>query len=153
LVITEVAYLIEARLGWEAEVRNLGDLATGSVAVEPLHASDPVRIAELVAEYRDLPLGTVDASVIAAAERLDATEVERSTVATSALSARAMRSPSSYCREWFAPPQTRSIATHRERSVVSSGCESSSQAGPSSRPRSSSGEWRQGDTRTRSARI
>jgi len=34
-----------------------------------------VRIAELVAEYRDLPLGTIDASVIAAAERLDATEV------------------------------------------------------------------------------
>jgi predicted nucleic acid-binding protein len=29
----------------------------------------------LVAEYRDLPLGTVDASVIATAERLDATEV------------------------------------------------------------------------------
>lgn len=36
---------------------------------------DSVRIAELVAEYRDLPLGTVDASVITAAERLDATEV------------------------------------------------------------------------------
>jgi uncharacterized protein len=75
LVITEVAYLIETRLGWEAEVRFLGDLASGSFAVEPLHASDPIRIAELVAEYRDLPLGTVDASVIATAERLDATEV------------------------------------------------------------------------------
>lgn len=75
LVITEVAYLIETRLGWEAEVRFLGDLAGGNFAVEPLHASDPVRIAELVAEYRDLPLGTVDASVIATAERLDATEV------------------------------------------------------------------------------
>lgn len=47
----------------------------GSFTVKSLHASDPVRIAELVAEYRDLPLGTVDASVIAAAERLDATEV------------------------------------------------------------------------------
>ena len=75
LVITEVAYLIGTRLGWQAEVRFLGDLAGGSFAVERLHASDPVRIAELVAEYRDLPLGTVDASVIAAAERLDATEV------------------------------------------------------------------------------
>jgi predicted nucleic acid-binding protein len=32
-------------------------------------------MAELVATYRDLPLGSVDASVIAAAERLDATEV------------------------------------------------------------------------------
>jgi len=75
LVITEVAYLIGTRLGWEAEVRFLGDLAAGAFAVEPLHASDPVRIAELVAEYRDLPLGTVDASVITTAERLDVTEM------------------------------------------------------------------------------
>lgn len=75
LVSTEVAYLIETRLGWEAEVRFLGDLAGGNFAVEPLHASDPIRIAELVAEYHDLPLGTVDASVIATAERLNATEV------------------------------------------------------------------------------
>lgn len=36
---------------------------------------DPVRIAELVAEYRNRPLGTVDVSVIAAAERLDDAEV------------------------------------------------------------------------------
>jgi uncharacterized protein len=34
-----------------------------------------MRMAELVATYRDLPLGSVDASVITAAERLDATEV------------------------------------------------------------------------------
>jgi len=30
---------------------------------------------ELVAQYHDLPLGTVDASVVAAAERLDIREV------------------------------------------------------------------------------
>jgi predicted nucleic acid-binding protein len=34
-----------------------------------------LRIAELVWEYRDLPLGTVDASVVTAAERLDIAEV------------------------------------------------------------------------------
>jgi len=38
-------------------------------------AGDWLRIAELVAIYRDLPLGTVDASVIAAAERLGITDV------------------------------------------------------------------------------
>jgi predicted nucleic acid-binding protein len=32
-------------------------------------------MAELVARYRDLPLGTVDASVVAVAERLDVTEL------------------------------------------------------------------------------
>jgi uncharacterized protein len=75
LVIAEVAHLIGTRLGWEAEVRFLGDLAGGDFVLEPLHAADTVRIAELVAQYRDLPLGTVDASVVAAAERLGVIEV------------------------------------------------------------------------------
>lgn len=75
LVITEVAYLLETRLGVEAEVRFLGDLAEGNLIPEPVVASDWLRIAQLVAHYRDLPLGTVDASVISAAERLNITEV------------------------------------------------------------------------------
>jgi uncharacterized protein len=62
--------VIGTRLGWQAEVRFLGDLAGGSFVLEPLHPADTVRIAELVARYHELPLGTVDASVIAAAERL-----------------------------------------------------------------------------------
>jgi hypothetical protein len=70
LVVTEVAYLLEARLGVEAEVRFLGDLAAGNLIPEPVRAGDWIRIAGLVAEYRDLPLGTVDASVVATAERL-----------------------------------------------------------------------------------
>jgi predicted nucleic acid-binding protein len=70
LVITEVAYLLGTRLGWEAEARFLGDLASGAFTLEPLHPADALRMVELVARYHDLPLGTVDASVIAAAERL-----------------------------------------------------------------------------------
>jgi uncharacterized protein len=75
LVVAEVTYLLGTRLGWEAEVRFLGDLASGNLVLEPLHAADPVRIAELVARYRDLPLGTVDGSVVAAAERLNVSEI------------------------------------------------------------------------------
>jgi predicted nucleic acid-binding protein len=75
LVVTEVAYLLATRLGPEPEVRFLGDLAGGAFSVEPVAVSDWMRIAELVARYRDLPLGTVDASVVAAAERLDAKEI------------------------------------------------------------------------------
>jgi predicted nucleic acid-binding protein len=75
LVITEVVYLISTRLGTEAEVRFLGDLAAGAFTVEPVAAADWLRIAELVARYRDLPLGTVDASVVAAAERLGIPQV------------------------------------------------------------------------------
>lgn len=75
LVITEVAYLIASRLGFRAEVRFLGDVAAGAFVVEPVAPSDWLRIAELVSRYRDLPLGTVDASVVAAGERLGITEV------------------------------------------------------------------------------
>jgi predicted nucleic acid-binding protein len=66
---------LETRLGVEAEIRFLGDLALGNMIPEPVAPADWLRIAELVGRYRDLPLGTVDASVIAAAERLGANEV------------------------------------------------------------------------------
>lgn len=75
LVITEVAYLLATRLGVAPEVRFLGDLASGAFYVEPGAVADWLRIAELVARYRDLPLGTVDASVVAAAERLGVKEI------------------------------------------------------------------------------
>jgi hypothetical protein len=70
LVVAEVAYFIESRLGWIAETRFLGDLASGNFATAPVHPGHWIRIAELVARYRDLRLGTVDASVVAPAERL-----------------------------------------------------------------------------------
>ena len=75
LVITEVTYLLGTRLGTGPEVRFLGDLAAGNLIAEPVAATDWLRIAELVSQYRDLPLGTADASVLAAAERLDAPQI------------------------------------------------------------------------------
>lgn len=74
-MITEVVYFIGSRLGAEAEVRFLGDLAAGEFSIEPVSAGDWIRIAELVSEYRDLPLGTVDASIVATAERLAVTQI------------------------------------------------------------------------------
>jgi hypothetical protein len=56
-------------------VRFLGGLAAGAFSVEPVAAPDWLRIAELVASYRELPLGTVDASVVTTAERLGAEEI------------------------------------------------------------------------------
>jgi predicted nucleic acid-binding protein len=70
LVLTEVAQLVASRLGARAEVLLLGDLAAGTFIVDHVAAGDWLRIADLVWRYRDLGLGTVDASVIAAAERL-----------------------------------------------------------------------------------
>jgi uncharacterized protein len=75
LVVTEVTYLVGTRLGVDPEVRFLGDFAAGNLIAEPVAAPDWLRIAELVAHYADLPLGTVDASVIAAAERLGISDI------------------------------------------------------------------------------
>lgn len=75
LVITEVVYLLASRLGVGPEIRFLGDLAAGNFIPEPVAAQDWLRIAELVGRYRDLPLGTADASVVTAAERLGIAQV------------------------------------------------------------------------------
>jgi len=70
LAVAEVTYLMAARLNPDVELRFLAELALGNLIVEQVHPSDWVRIAELVEHYGDLPLGSVDASVVAAAERL-----------------------------------------------------------------------------------
>ena len=70
LAVGEVAHLVARRLGAELEARFLLDLAAGGLVVEPVTPADWSRMAELVLRYHDLPLGTVDASIIAAAERL-----------------------------------------------------------------------------------
>ena len=71
LVVTEVSYLLGTRAGAEPEARFLISLATGELILEHPTQPDIVRMAELVLKYADLPLGTVDASVVAVAERLE----------------------------------------------------------------------------------
>lgn len=75
LVIAEVAYLLARSVGTRAELLFLADIGSGAFSVEPVQTQDWTRIAELVKRYRDFPLGTVDASVIACAERLGISEV------------------------------------------------------------------------------
>jgi predicted nucleic acid-binding protein len=70
-VLTEVCYLTGTRLGAGAEAAFLDSIAAGELTLEATTASDVTRMAELVRRYHDLPLGAVDASVIAVAERLD----------------------------------------------------------------------------------
>jgi predicted nucleic acid-binding protein len=69
LVITEVSYLLGERLGPHAVVAFARSLADGELVAEPVLDSDWERIAELMGQYADLPLGIVDASVVALAER------------------------------------------------------------------------------------
>lgn len=70
-----MAHLVGTRFGVEPEIRFLGDFASGTLIAHPVAAEDWLRIAELVGTYRDLPLGAVDASVVATAERLDEQEI------------------------------------------------------------------------------
>lgn len=76
-MITEAAYLIGSRGGSTAEALFLEALAPGGIfqIAELDPATDLPRMAELVRTYANLPLGTVDATVIAVAERLGADTV------------------------------------------------------------------------------
>lgn len=70
LVVTEVAYFLADRIGATAEQAFVASLRKGELLVEAVEPSDWVRIEELLVEYSDLGLGTVDASVVVACERL-----------------------------------------------------------------------------------
>lgn len=69
MVVAEVSYFVGTRLGPEAESRFLGGLS--EFDIESPTMEDWGRMAELVAQYADFPLGGTDASVVALAERLD----------------------------------------------------------------------------------
>jgi predicted nucleic acid-binding protein len=73
LVVAEATYLVGTRLGPRVEARFLR--AMEQTDVEGPAPEDFVRMAELVEEYADFRLGGTDASVIALAERLDASVI------------------------------------------------------------------------------
>ena len=70
LVVAEATYFVGRWLGAAAESRFL--IGVGELDVEGPSREDFARMAELVEKDADLPLGGTDASVIALAERLDA---------------------------------------------------------------------------------
>lgn len=68
LVIAETLYLISDRLGPRIEARFVRGLVDSDIELPT--AADWARIADLVEQYADFPLGGTDASVVALAERL-----------------------------------------------------------------------------------
>ncbi len=73
-VIAETAWLIEDRHGPGAEAAFLRTVTTPeAVTIIDLTAGDWQRVIELVTTYADLGLGTVDASIVAIAERMGIT--------------------------------------------------------------------------------
>jgi uncharacterized protein len=75
LVVTEVSYLLSDRIGPHAELAFARALAAGELIAEPVLDSEWERVAELVEQYLDLPLGMADASLVALAERHGASEI------------------------------------------------------------------------------
>jgi predicted nucleic acid-binding protein len=74
-IVDEVGYLLGAKAGARIEASFLRSLGAGDFASVELTPADYDRMADLVEQYADLPLGTSDAAVIALAERLDVDDV------------------------------------------------------------------------------
>ena len=72
-VIVETAWQIEANVGPHAEAEFIASVNRGEVERVDLEQSDWLRVHELLVAYADLGLGTVDAALIAVAERLEIT--------------------------------------------------------------------------------
>jgi predicted nucleic acid-binding protein len=75
LVVAEVGYLTRTQVGPEAEAMFLDSIADNTLEIVELTKVDWLRTRELVRQYLDMKLGTVDAAVIAIAERLKVTTV------------------------------------------------------------------------------
>ncbi|MCP3819858.1 PIN domain-containing protein [Streptomyces sp. A3M-1-3] len=74
-ILTEVCYLLATRSGPRAEAMFLRTLESEELRLVPLLSGDLSRMADLVEQYADLPLGAADASVFAIAERLGVADV------------------------------------------------------------------------------
>ena len=75
-IVAEVCYMITRyRFGPAAEAAFLRSFAAGDLVVGNLTEDDFERMAQLVEQYSDFPLGGSDASVIAVAERRSITTI------------------------------------------------------------------------------
>ncbi len=75
VVLPEVAYLLETRIGPMAEEAFVRAAAEGEFVLEDLEMDDVIRAADVMRQYADFPIGFVDAVVVATAERLEAREL------------------------------------------------------------------------------
>lgn len=74
-VVAEAAWMIESRLGPNAEARFLRAVIEAPFAILDLDRDDYLRATDLITTYDDLGLGFVDASIVALAERTGTTEI------------------------------------------------------------------------------
>lgn len=68
-VIPEACYLLNTYLGKAAEMTFLESIQRKELSLDHLHSEDLDRCHELLAMYRDLNLGLVDASIVSTCDR------------------------------------------------------------------------------------
>jgi predicted nucleic acid-binding protein len=74
-ILSEIDYLLQAKLGIAAELDFLDDIVAGVFALEPFTTQDVSRSRELVEQYSGLDIGLAEAAVIATAERLGVSRI------------------------------------------------------------------------------
>ena len=68
-VLAEIDYLLATKVGVEAEVAFLGEVASGAYRLAPFNAEDVAAAVGLVERYRDQNIGLTDASIVVLAHR------------------------------------------------------------------------------------
>ena len=71
----EVSCLLQTRIGSAAEHAFIRAVADGDFITEALESEDIARAATLLHDYSDLPLGFVDATLVATTERFGVREI------------------------------------------------------------------------------
>ena len=75
VLLTEIGYMLLTRTGPVGETAFMEDVADGLYEIVSFDGADFRRVAELMSQYIGFPLGTADASVIAAAEKLKSSKI------------------------------------------------------------------------------
>lgn len=74
-VLAELDYLLQTKVGQDAETRFLGQVAKGAFRLEAFGAEDVHRSLGIIERYADLELGLADASIVVLAARYRITRI------------------------------------------------------------------------------
>jgi len=68
-ILAEMDYLVSSRIGQQAELLLLDDVAIGAYRLEAFDAGDIASAKQIVGQYSGLNIGLADASIVVLAER------------------------------------------------------------------------------------
>lgn len=74
-VLAELDYLVATRMGVEAELSIMTELASGAYALAEFGVTDLAMAAEIIDRYRDQQVGLTDASLVVLADRFRTSKV------------------------------------------------------------------------------